>query len=291
LTQNREPQDRLAHPSALRRATAQARLAYRFYLGLGAPRQRVTYPDCRVRAAKGRTPELVRELIALRRGDSAAGEVEEVNFRCRVITLAGQRFFVKDFPRAHVFHDVERMLGCSRVDRAWRAAHLLPRLGILTPAAVGTAFARADREPMEYLVTEWLPDAIPYHFRLRGIHDRGGRARMLREFALHLRRWHDCGIYLRDLVTNVLTRQSPEGLDYWLTDLDQLHPIRRITRGRVLQQMKQLARWTGPLTEWEAETIAVGYLGRASERAVDGLISLLLSTPPAEAMDTRKANT
>ncbi|MFB3880490.1 MAG: lipopolysaccharide kinase InaA family protein [Armatimonadota bacterium] len=257
-------------------------LRARFYLGLGAPCHRAVYPECRVRAADGYTPELVRELLALRRGDSGAGAVEEVNFRCRVITPAGsdRRFFVKDFPRGHALHDIERALRCSRVDRAWRAAHLLPRFGILTPAPVGTAVVTAEGQPMEYLITGWLPDAMPYHFRLRQVGKGDDRVRMLREFAQHLRRWHDCGIYLRDLVTNVLTRESAQGLEYWLTDLDQLHPLKRITRRRLHHQMVQLARWTGPLTEWEAETIAMTYLSRASERSIEAVTKVLLETAP-----------
>lgn len=265
---------------------AQARLCARFYLGLGAPCVRASYPDCRVRAAVGYAPELVRTLLALRRGESGAGEVQEVNFRCHIITPAGseKRFFLKDFPRGHVLHDAERLLRCSRVDRAWRAAHLLPRMGILTPAPVGAAFALVDGEPMEYLATEWLPDAAPYHLRIRGLRDRGDRARMLQEFAQRLRYWHDCGVYLRDLVTNVLTRESANGIEYWLTDLDQLHPIKRITRRRVLHQMRQLARWTGPLTEWEADAIAMACLGKPSERAVEAVTQALLTTPPAESV-------
>ena len=284
MTRSADSQDGVAPAPPLRRLSTQARLSLRFYLGLGAPCQRAAYPECRVRAAAGYTPELVRDLLALRRGESEAGDVEEVNFRCRVITPAGggQRFFLKNFPRGHALHDLERMLSCSRVDRAWRAAHLLPRLGMLTPAAVGTGFARVDGQPMEYLVTEWLPDALPYHIRLRRTHDPAGRARMLREFALHLRHWHDSGIYLRDLVTNVLTRESPQGLEYWLTDLDQLHPIRLVTRKRLLHQMAQLARWTGPLTESEASAIISACLGRISNDDYERLESVLLSTPPAE---------
>jgi hypothetical protein len=282
MTRGADGQEAVASAPPLRRLSARARLAFRFYLGLGAPCQRATYPECRLRAAAGYTPSLVRELAALRRGDSAAGEVREINFRCRVITPAGgdRPFFVKDFPRGHALHDIERALRCSRVDRAWRAAHLLPRLGILTPAPVGAAVATVEGRRMEYLVTEWLPDAVPYHLRLREVRERDHRARMLREFALHLRRWHDCGIYLRDLVTNVLTRESAQGWEYWLTDLDQLHPLKRITRKRLFHQMVQLARWTGPLTEWEAETIAMAYLGQASERAVNGITEALLVTSP-----------
>ena len=283
MTRGADGQKAVAPAPPLRRLSAQARLAFRFYLGLGAPCQRATYPECRLRAAAGYTPSLVRELVALRRGDSTAGEVREINFRCRVITPAGsdRPFFVKDFPRGHALHDIERVLRCSRVDRAWRAAHLLPRLGILTPAPVGTAVAPGEGQPMEYLVTEWLPDAVPYHLRLREVREREDRARMLREFALRLRRWHDCGIYLRDLVTNVLTRESAQGREYWLTDLDQLHPLKRITRKRLLHQMAQLARWTGPLTEWDAATIMMAYFDRASERAVNGIMEALLVTPPA----------
>jgi len=284
MTRSADSQDGVAPAPPLRRLSTQARLSLRFYLGLGAPCQRARYPECRVRAAAGYTPELVRALVALRRGESKAGDVEEVNFRCHVITPAGgeQRFFLKDSPRGHALHDVERMLRCSRVDRAWRAAHLLPRMGIRTPAPVGTALARGEGKPMEYLVTEWLPDALPYHIRLRRTHDPAGRARMLREFALRLRYWHDSGIYLRDLVTNVLTRESAQGWEYWLTDLDQLHPIRLVTRKRLLHQMAQLARWTGPLTEREAETIAAAYFGRASERTIEVVAEVLLNTPPAK---------
>ena len=265
------------------RTLPKLRLALRFYLGLGAPCLRAAYPECRVRAAVGYTPDLLRALAALRRGESDAGSVEQVNFRCAIITPAGddRRFFFKEFPREHALHDFERALRCSRVDRAWRAAHLLPQFGILTPKAVGTALARRGSEPVEYLATEWLPDAIPYHMRLRSVRDRGQRVAMLTEFARHLRHWHDCGLYLRDLVTNVLTRESPSGLEYWLTDLDQTHPIRRLTRKRLLHQMAQFARWTGPLTEWEAGAIISACLGRVNERNYDRLESVLLNTPPA----------
>jgi len=270
--------------SAARRLVSHLRLGFRFYLGLGIPTVRAAYPECRVRAASGYSPELVRTLLALRRGESEAGTVEEVNFRCAVVTPADtqQRFFLKEFPRRHALHDIERALRCSRVDRAWRAAHLLPRLGILTPRPVGTILATEGGEPIEYLATEWLPDALPYHVRLRAVEGLETRRRMLEEFARHLRRWHDCGLYLRDLVTNVLTRESPGGIEYWLTDLDQLHPIRRLTRTRILHQMAQLARWTGPLTEWESGTIISACFGRVNQRNYDRLESVLLTTPPAE---------
>ncbi len=271
---------------AARRLWAQARLCGRFYLGLGARRVRASYPECRVRAARGCEPELIRGLVALRRGESREGEVEEVNFRCRAITPAGgeQRFFFKDFPRKHVLHDVERAFRCSRVDRAWRGAHLLPRLGILTPAPVGTAFARVDGRPTEYLVTEWVQHTVPYYLRLREARDEERRARMLGEFARQMRCWHDCGVYLRDLVKNVLTRESPEGMQYWLTDLDQLHPRKLLTRGRALQQMRQLAYWSGPLTGDEAEAIVVSYLGAGGSGIARAMREALLTTRHIDAL-------
>jgi len=271
----------------MNRLLAQARLSWRFYLGLGAVAVRRAYPECQVRAAVGRDPELVRMLLALYRGTAAAdaGTVETINFRCATITLAesGERVFFKEFPRVHALHDVERVLRCSRVDRAWRAAHLLPRLGILTPRAVGTAFARVeDRQPVEYLAAKWLEGALPYHMRLRRMSgDRAARLALLRGFAGHLRLWHDCGVYLRDLVTNVLTRESAEGMEYWLTDLDQLHLARRVTRPRLLHQMRQLARWSGPLTDGEAEAITVGCLRTTRGRVAEAVREVLLTTPAA----------
>jgi hypothetical protein len=284
------------------RLLAQARLALRFYLGLGTPGVRRTYADCRVRAAAGRAPDLVRRLVALYRGEAGAeaGSVETINFRCAAITLpeSGERVFFKEFPPRHRLHDVERLLRCSRVDRAWRAAHLLPRLGILTPRAVGTAFARlGDGRPVEYLATEWLDGALPYHMRLRAVSgDRAARAALLRGFAGHLRCWHDCGVYLRDLVKNVLTlapdagveccltRASDGGLQYWLTDLDQLHPARRLTTGRLLHQMRQLAYWAGPLAGHEADAITAGYLGDARGRMARIIKEVLLTTAPEAAV-------
>ena len=269
------------------RLRAQVGLRLRFYLGLGAPGVRRAYGDCAVRAAAGRDADLVRRLVALYRGQAGpdAGSVETINFRCAVITLAGssERIFFKEFPRHHRLHDVERVLRCSRVDRAWRAAHLLPRLGILTPRAVGTAFARLeDGQPMEYLATEWLDGALPYHMRLRAVSgDRAARAALLGGFASHLRCWHDCGVYLRDLVKNVLTRWSGGELEYWLTDLDQVHPARGVTRGRLLHQMRQLAYWTGPLAGDEADAIVASYLGDARGRMAGLIKEVLLTTAPA----------
>jgi hypothetical protein len=269
------------------RLRAQVGLRVRFYLGLGAPGVRRAYGDCAVRAAAGRDPDLVRRLVALYRGEAGAeaGSVETINFRCAAITLAGsrERIFFKEFARHHRLHDAERVLRCSRVDRAWRAAHLLPRLGILTPRAVGTAFARLeDGRPMEYLATEWLEGAAPYHMRVHEVSgDSAARMALLREFAGHVRCWHDCGVYLRDLVKNVLTRWSGGELEYWLTDLDQVHPARRVTRGRVLHQMRQLAYWTGPLAAEETDAIVASYLGDARGRMAGLIKEALLATAPA----------
>ena len=286
MTAGHPTRDSSARPSLVRRAAAQLRLSSWFYLGLHAPALRRSYPECRVRAAAGREPDLVRALVALYRGAPALepGRVEAINFRCAAITPAstGGKFFLKQFPRNHTLHDLERALRCSRVDRAWRAAHLLPRLQILTPRPVGTARARAvEGRVVEYLATEWVHDALSYHLRLRGVGEEAGRTALLEEFASHLRHWHDCGIYLRDLVTNVLTRRAGDRLEYWLTDLDQLHPIRRITRGRVLHQMRQLARWSGPLNPEEARAIVLSYLGRARGGFAEQIAEALLATLPA----------
>jgi hypothetical protein len=271
-------------PSALHRLGAHVRLGLKFYLGLGAPASRAVYPECTVRAAARYRPELVRQLLAVRLGEAGDGETEEVNFRCVVIRPAGEerRFFFKEFPRQHALHDVERVLRCSRMDRAWRAAHLLPRMGILTPGPVGAAIALGEGGATEYLATEWLPEAVPYHVRLRGVTSEAERREMLCEFARHLRRWHDCGVYLRDLVTNVLTRSSPTGLEYWLTDLDQIHPIKRVTRKRLRHQMRQLARWSGPLSREEAAAIIEAYLRRRSGALARAIEEDLLGTPPAD---------
>jgi len=274
-------------PSTARRIWAQLRLSTSFYLGIGAPSMRRAYPGCRVRAAAGYTTDLVRRVVEFYRGGAAAAgdRVEEINFRSAAVTLADtdKRFFVKQLARRHLLHDVERSLGCSRADRAWRAAHLLPRLGVLTPRAVGTALAETEGENrIEYVITEWLDGAIPYHERLRAAATGIARLRLLREFAGRVRRWNDRGIYLRDLVTNVLTRETPEGLEYWLTDLDQFHPLRRLTRRRLLHQMAQFARWSGPLNTQEAAEIAASYLGARSHSARETIEQVLLTTPPAE---------
>lgn len=276
-----------ALPSTARRLRAQARLAMRFYLGVGAPAVRASFPDCQVRAAAGREPDMLRTLLALHRGSAgeAAGSVATINFRCSLITLArsGERIFFKEFPRVHALHDVERALRCSRADRAWRAAHLLPRMGILTPPPVGTARARSENGvPVEYLATEWVEGGLPYHLRLREAgKDRDARTTLLKEFAGRLRFWYDCGVYLRDLVTNVLTRDSEEGREYWLTDLDQLHPLRRLTRRRLLHQVRQLARWCGPLTPEEARATVLEYLGTVHGNTAVAIENALLTTQPA----------
>lgn len=274
-------------PSAPARLRAQVRLAVPFYLGLGAPAERRAYPDCRVRAARGYSPDLVRTLVLARRGDAApeGAEIEEINFRCVRIGLpeAGS-FFVKDFPRGHLLHDLERAARCSRVDRAWRAAHLLPRIGVLTPRAVGTAEVREpEGARIAHLVTEWLPGALPYHLRLRAAREPDARRELLTGFARQMRRWNDLGIYLRDLVKNVLTRSSAGGVEYWLTDLDQLHPVRRLTRRRLLHQTRQFARWSAPLMEEDARAVLLSYLGTEAGRTASVVREALLTPPPTDA--------
>jgi tRNA A-37 threonylcarbamoyl transferase component Bud32 len=236
----------------------------RFYLGLGAPAVRRRYPDCRVRAARGYSPDLIRRLVAAYRDESAAGaEFGRINFRCAEIGLpdAGRRFFVKEFPRGHRFHDLERWLRLSRVDRAWRAAHLLGRLGVPTPKAVGTAHAlEADGTITEYLVTEWLAGAKPFPEVYRAS---AGEARLslLEDLGRKMREWHDEGIYLRDLVKNVLVGPGEDGQCYWLTDLDGLHPFKRMTRARSAWHLRQLAHHVGPLGEPEVKAVERGYGG------------------------------
>jgi len=235
-------------------------LCSRFYLGLGAPATWQSFPSCRVRAAGGYPPDLVLGLVSSYRGGT--GEAARINFRCARVTPSGSStaFFVKEFPRHHLLHDLERWVRCSRVDRAWRAGHLLPRVGVLTPRPVGTAQARGEGgTTVEYLVTEWLAEAVPLPDLLEGNPE--VRASALSEFARELRRWHQCGIYLRDLVKNVLVSRAGGERQYWLTDLDGLHPFRRLSRRRVLHQMGQLSEWAGRLSADEVELICGGYFG------------------------------
>ncbi len=248
------------------------KLAIPFYLGLGMPCARRRYPDCAVRAARGRSPDLVRALLLAYRGEGE--EVRRINHRCAEITLPDEgRFFFKEFSRLHRFHDLERALRLSRVDRAWRAAHLLPRLGIATPRAVGTALARAEnRAPVEYLATEWLEGARPFPEAVRAAGNPGGRLTLLREFALRLRQWYERGVYLRDLVKNVLVTENAGERTYWLTDLDGLHPAKRVTRARIMRHMRQIAHYVGPLTEEEARTV-VESCGIVALRGLMGLLT------------------
>ncbi len=255
-------------------------LAVRFYLGLGAPAKRGSFARCLLRAAPAYPLELVQALVSRYRGasDAPEGAVQVINFRCARIRPAGcdGAFFVKEFPRHHALHDVERWLRCSRVDRAWRAGHLLPRLGVLTPRPVGTAQARLEtRAVAEYLITEWLEGAAPFPQLLKGA-GAERRAVLLQEFAREMARWHSCGIYLRDLVKNVLVTEAEEGRGYWLTDLDGLHPLRRVTRRRVLQQMRQLGHWAKPLRREEAKMTAETYLGEAHGDGAEEIVQALL---------------
>jgi hypothetical protein len=240
-----------------------------------------------VRAAVGYEPDFIRELLSIHRGGGDSAAVTEVNFRCWIVRSKQheQAFFLKRFPREYTLHDVGRYLRCSRVDRAWRAAHLFPRLGLPTPKAVGTILAAEAGTPVEYVITTWVPHGMPFHHRLRAAADPETRTDMLQEFARHLRYCHDVGIHLRDLVTNVLTQESAEGRRYWLTDLDQFYPFRGVTRSRLLRQMRQLARWTGPFSEEEITAIVTSYLGISSGRLFALLSETLRSTPATPKME------
>ena len=254
------------------------RLAVPFYLGLGAPAARKRHPECRVRAAAGCEPDLIRTLLLTYRGESAAGEARRINHRCAEIAVPEGRFFCKEFPRRHRFHDLERWLRLSRADRAWRAAHLLPRLGINTPQAVGTAVARApDGRPIEYLATEWLEGARPFPEVVHAAKTKEQRLSLLCEFARHLRQWHDQGVYLRDLVKNVLVTETDGKMAYWLTDLDGLHPAKSVGRGRVLWHMRQLVHHVGALTAGEADAVCASYADQK-----DGEIAKVLTAAGGE---------
>jgi hypothetical protein len=240
------------------RLASYLRLNARFYTGAGAPCARGTVLECRVRAMPDYLPGFIGDLVTLCQDGSE--QVERINFRCARILVSGrdERFFVKEFPRLRAIHDLERRLRCSRVDRAWRAGHLLPKLGVSTPRPIGTAQSRAtDGAVTEYLITEWLESA-------RGFTDliaaagRDERRELLAEFTGEMSRWHDLGIYLRDLVKNVLITVEAGQRRYWLTDLDGLHPIRWPSRARVLFHMRQLAHWVKPTAE-EATLIATSY--------------------------------
>ena len=118
----------------------------RFYLGLGAPAAWSRRRGCALRAGRGYSCDMIADLLfRYQHEQEHIVTVKRINHRCAAVTLpaTGELFFFKEFPRGHGFHDVERALRLSRVDRAWRAAHLLPGLGILTPRAVGTAETRA----------------------------------------------------------------------------------------------------------------------------------------------------
>jgi hypothetical protein len=252
----------------------------RFYLGLGAPAARSRRRDCALCAARGYSCDMIADLLfRYQHEQEHIITVKRINHRCATVTLpaTGERFFFKEFPRHHGFHDLERALRLSRVDRAWRAAHLLPGLGILTPRAVGTAETiGSDGSATEYLATEWLADVTPYPAVVRAAgEDQDRRLNLLREFAAYLGRWHRQGVYVRDLVKNVLLREEGESRQecrsyygeaptarrlFWLTDLDGFHPLRRVTRGRILHHLRQLAHHVGPLSEEEALAACGSYL-------------------------------
>ncbi len=234
-----------------------------FYLGLGAPRTARRSPDCRLRAALGHSPDQVRAAVDHYRSGNGA---RTINFRCARVIVPGSdcALFVKEFPPLRRFHGLERRLRCSRVDRSWRAGHLLPQLGLPTPRVIGTAQMRsAQTGIVEYLVTEWLEGVVPFPVLLKQT-PADGRAPLLEEFARHMCLWHDRGVYLRDLVKNVLVTGTGDARRYLLTDLDGLHPIRWPNRTRLLFHMRQLAQWAKPLSDGEARAICRGYFGGAS---------------------------
>lgn len=249
--------------------------ALRFYLGLGAPRERRRYPECRVRAAPGFSPDLIRTLLAVYRGESDAGKAEQIKPSCGRVALAADStpFFVKEFPSRGRANDLERWARLSRGERAWRAAHLLPEAGLPTPRAIGAGQARGPNgRVVEYLVTEWLEGARPFP---RALAAAEARAELLREFAAFMRRTHRADIYTRDLVKNVLVVESEGARRYWLCDLDGLHPYRRVTAKRILFHMRQLAHHARP-TISEARLICETYLGTTegawAERVVGALM-------------------
>ncbi len=251
--------------------------AVRFYLGLGAPASRARFPECAVRVAAGYSPCLMRTLLAVYLGKEPAsvGTCVPVKPTSVRITHAetGEQFFFKECPRRRRAHDVERALRISRVDRAWRAAHLLPRAGLNTPAPVGTAQRRDARGAVtEYFATQWLEGGVPFPVALATAS--APREALLREFAGQLRLCHHRGIYSRDFVKNVLVREAGGTRRYWLTDLDGLHPLRRITRRRILFHMRQLAHYC-PLSAAEADIVCQAYLGATDGDWANAILSVL----------------
>jgi hypothetical protein len=258
------------------RLASYLRLNAAFYTGSGAPCTRGTVFECRVRATPDYLPGFVGDLVMLYQNGSE--QVERINFRCARIIAGkrGERFFLKEFPRLRASHDLERRLRCSRVDRAWRAGHLLPKLGILTPRPIGTAQSRAaDGSVTEYLAMEWLESAreLPDLIASSGQDE---RVELLAEFTAEMGRWHDLGIYVRDLVKNVLVMIEDGQRRYWLTDLDGLHPIRWPNRARVMFHMRQLAHWAKPTAE-EAALIAASYCRDAQSDLAAAVQSALLA--------------
>jgi hypothetical protein len=248
--------------------------AVRFYLGLGAPCERRRYPECRVRAAKGYSPDLVRTLLAVYRGESQQGEAERIKPSCGRVTLVADAmpFFVKEFPSRGRANDLERWARLSRGERAWRAAHLLPRAGLATPRAIGAAQARGrDGRMVEYLMTEWLEGARPFP---RALAETEARAELLREVAAFMRQTHRADIYTRDLVKNVLVVESEGERRYWLCDLDGLHPYRRVTAKRILFHMRQLAHHARP-TVSEARLICEAHLGTTEGKWAEQIVRTL----------------
>jgi hypothetical protein len=268
--------------SGLPKLAAQVRWCARFYGTLFHHRNGARVGEAIVRAAPGYTPEFVEELVRISREDNNPA-VHVVNFRSRIVTLGepARRYFVKEFTRYHPLHDVERVLRCSRADRVWAAALLLPQLGFPTPPPVGTVvLPNPGRGTTDYCVTEMVEGALPVHHRMLPLEGEA-RLSLLRDYLLQMRRWHDTSVYLRDLLPNVLTTETPEGIHFYLTDLDQLHPYRRITRKRLLHHFQHLAKWFGPLSEEEQTFILETFAGTTEGSLARDLLRVLLATPPA----------
>lgn len=269
-----EPQAAPGAALGPRRLPSYLWLTVHFYLGLGAPRRVVQEAGYRLRAARGESPELVRAAVTQYREGAVAARI---NFRCARAFVPGVKraVFVKEFPRLRWVHGLESRLRCSRVDRSWRAAHLLPRLGLPTPQVIGSAQVRlAEGESIEYLVTEWREGLVPFPELLqqRPVF----RRELLEEFARYLRRCHGSGVYLRDLVKNVLIAEAEGSRSFLLTDLDGLHPARWPNRNRVRFHFRQLAHWAGPFSEAEARAICAAYLGGRSGGLEQALLESLL---------------
>jgi hypothetical protein len=275
--------------SGLHKLTAQARWCQLFYGAMLRAGRGPRVGEVVVRAAAGYPPELVAELVSCSL-DEDSPLVQMVNFRSRIVAYGEpvRRFFVKEYPHLNAWHGLERVLRCARVDRAWAAAQVLPKLGFLTPPPVGMVVRpQQGRGTIAYGITEMIEEALPFHRRLLPLEGEARQAR-LREYVEQMRRWHDVSVYLHDLLPNVLTKQRADEWDYYLTDLDQLHPYRRLTRKRLLHQFYHLARWTGPLSEEEQRMVVQTFAGEITGALARDLFRVLAETLPSPSLGRNK---